>query len=299
MECLLALSGVAGAAAAGAAPAAPDDDAVRNAMASSFAMPFGQFLDGTAEESLSLRLAFDMPMAAAQAAVVGSGNNGGPPSSPTLQLGLKYVPLASWFLSVNFARYVRPALQKPWNPDFTYVFGYDDWHPYTFSAQYANYGGNRLRPDASRGERRTTFLAGSWSAAFKFPMPEALNDIVLIDPEHTVGCAAGLSFTPRYSDLASNSVKSNKRSASFGCKYGFAGYWYFNFAVSKALVKSQKQPWDPDYTYGFGYADWHPGTLSIQYNNYSGNRFPWNPPSPGTGRFRNGSITLGIGFTFN
>jgi hypothetical protein len=44
-----------------------------------------------------------------------------------------------------------------------------------------------------------------------------------------------------------------------------------------------------------GYFDWHPGTWSVQYNNYSGNRFPWNPKSPQTGRLKDGSISISIG----
>ena len=282
--------------------AAEEGDAVQKGIASSFATPLGQLLDGTADESLSVRLAVDVPMVVLQpgsaGAGTGAGRQGTPPSSPTLQLGLKYVPLTSWFLAANFLRYVRPNLQKTWNPDFTYAFGYDDWHPYTFSAQYANYGGNRLQPDSGKGEQRTDFMGGTWNAAFKFPLPESLNDLFLISAENSIGCATGVSLTPRYTDSASNSVRNFKRTAALGCKYSFAGNWYFNFSINKFLVKSQQQPWDPDFTYGFGYSDWRPGTLSVQYNNYSGNRFAWHTPSPGTGRFSNGSITFSTSFAF-
>ena len=280
--------------------AAEEGDALRNGIASSFATPFGQLLDGTADESLSIRVAADVPMGVLQpgSANTGAGSQGTPQSSPTLQVGLKYVPLTSWFFAANFLGYARPNLQKPWNPDFTYAFGYDDWHPYTFSAQYANFGGNRLRPDSAKRERRTDFMSGTWNAAFKFPLPESLNNLFLIGPDDSIGCTIGVSLTPRYTDLASNSVRKLKRTAALGCKYSFAGNWYFNFSANKFLVKSQQQPWDPDFTYGFGYSDWHPGTLSVQYNNYSGNRFGWHTPSPGTGRFRNGSITFSTSFAF-
>jgi hypothetical protein len=56
--------------------------------------------------------------------------------------------------------------------------------------------------------------------------------------------------------------------------------------------KEQQQPWNPDFTYGFGYFDWHPGQLSIQYNNYSGNRFSSSEQAKGTGKFNNGSISI-------
>jgi hypothetical protein len=56
--------------------------------------------------------------------------------------------------------------------------------------------------------------------------------------------------------------------------------------------KTQQQPWNPDYTYGFGFFDWHPGTISVQYNNYSGNRFKLSDRAAGTGHFQNGSISV-------
>jgi hypothetical protein len=239
-----------------------------------------------------------VPLKAKQVTALSSGLQGEPASSPTLALNLKYVPLTSWFVAATFVKYLRSDLQKPWNPDFTYVFGYDDWHPYTFSAQYSNYGGNRLSPDRSKKERHTTFNAGSWNVSFKFPLPEVLHSLFLISEDDAVGCSVGANYTARYSDAASNTVMKNKRTAALGCKYAFSNNWYFNFAVPQYLVKKQKQPWDPDYTYGFGYFDWHPGTWSIQYNNYSGNRFPWNPKSPNTGRFKDGSISISIGMTW-
>jgi len=68
--------------------------------------------------------------------------------------------------------------------------------------------------------------------------------------------------------------------------------FYANITFYCYLFPKQQQPWDPDFTYGFGYFDWHPDTISIQYNNYSGNRFPWKKTSPGTGSFTNGGFTI-------
>ena len=41
-----------------------------------------------------------------------------------------------------------------------------------------------------------------------------------------------------------------------------------------------------------GYFDWKPGTISIQYNNYSGNRFHSSERAKGTGEFLNGSLSI-------
>jgi hypothetical protein len=270
------------------ASAEPDaENEVWKGVFSSFSTPLGKLVDGSAEESLSYRLAFDLP---ADNSTLSLG--GGPAKSSTVQFGLKYVPLTSWFLNVNLLKYLQPDIQKPWNPDFTYSFGYDDWRPYTFSAQYSNNGGNRFQPDIAKKERRTDFMSGGLNVSFKFPMPKFIHPLLALDEEDAVGCSVGMNLSPHFTDLATNSVQNNKKTMTLGCKYALPSNWYFNFSLAKFVSKEQQQPWDGDYTYGFGYFDWHPGSWSFQYNNYSGNRFPWHTKVPGTGRFKDGSFTL-------
>jgi len=283
-------------AAAVAAPAA--DDEVWKGINSSFNTPLTSFLDGTAEESVSVRASFDLPLKPPSSSPVGSGRQGEPGSSPTVSVGFKYVPLTSWFLAMNFIKFVKPERQFAWHPDFTYAFGYDDWRPYTLSLQYANFGGNRLNPDKSRGEVRTRFSEGTWTLGFKFPMPSALEPYFLLQPDHAVGCNLGLNYTPRYADAATNSTLSGKRTITLGCKYSLPNNWYATMAATHYPNRGQQQPWNGDFTYGFGYFDWRPGSWSIQYNNYSGNRFPWRDRVEGTGRLRDGSLSLSTSRNF-
>jgi hypothetical protein len=276
--------------AAMAAPVAENE--VWKGVFSSFATPLDSLINGTAEESLSWRASFDLPMAPGSSPGAGAGTSGTASKSATIGLGLKYVPLTSWFFAANFSHYIRPELQKAWNPDFTYAFGYDDWRPYTLSAQYANYGGNRLRPNEAKGEKYTYFQRGTWNVGFKFPLPEMLESVLLRDADDAMGCNTGFNYTPEWVDGATNSTRSAKRTLALGCKYSLKNNLYVNFGLTKFLKKGQQQPFDPDYTYGFGYFDWRPGAWSIQYNNYSGNRFPWKTRSKGTGTFRDGSISI-------
>jgi hypothetical protein len=200
--------------------------------------------------------------------------------------------LTSWYASVNFYQYLSPANREPWNPDFTYAFGYDDWHPYTLSLSYSNYGGNLLNPNKAKGQKITEFSEGTWSLGYKFPMPDFLEDFVLFDSVDSVGCSTSYNHTRTYTDLKSGGKLHNKKSIALGCKYAFENNWYFNFSLVSYPNKEQQQPWDPDYTYGFGYFDWRPGSYSIQYNNYSGNRYPWRTNTAGSGRLKDGSITI-------
>ena len=278
------------------------DQEIQKALKSSFSLPLEDLFAKDEEEEwknlfdgLSVTFGANHPLT--EATLPGEGTEGDRTlPSNTYSMSLKYSPISYWFASVSFVGYQFPELQQSWNPDFTYCFGYNDWHPYTLSLTYCNYGGNRLNP--GEGERYTDFDTGGWTLGWKFPLPKKWQKPLLIDPDGSIGCNIGVSYVRSFVDAATNESRSHKRKLSLGCKYTIWGWWYLNFAVNYYPIPEQKQPWDPDFTYGFGYFDWHPGTFSLQYNNYSGNRFPWNDRANGTGTFKNGSISLTWSWVF-
>ena len=97
---------------------------------------------------------------------------------------------------------------------------------------------------------------------------------------------------PRYTDFRTGDERAAKKSLSLGCRYTRAEGWFGEFALYAWPSRGQQQPWDPDFTYGFGYEDAGPGRLTVKYNNYSGNRFPGRDRGPGEGTFRSGSVSL-------
>ena len=222
----------------------------------------------------------------------GSGSEGERATNATFSASLKWKPLGNWFASITLNEYLEPELQRPWNPDFSYVFGYDDWRPYTLSFVYANYGGNRLNPDRANGEHRTRFEQGGFTLAWKLAVPQSAQRWLAVHSTGGLSGSVGVTAVPRYFDLASGETRHWKRSVHLSFKYNIYEWWYINATLVWYPDGSQQQPWDPDFTWGFGYFDWHPGTITVQYNNYSGNRFPWNDHVPGTGRFRDGSISV-------
>lgn len=239
---------------------------------------------------IRLRLGFDYPLRTDQEDTVGTGTQGAPAVSPTLQAEVRVNPVSYWFAGITFYRYLYEDRQQPWNPDFTYTFGYDDWHPNTFSLVYGNYSGNRLNPEPD--ETHSRFRQGTWSAGYKFRLPEPIDALLKADEKHEIGCNVNASVTPRYSDLRTSSMKKYKRSLSLGCRYMLPNNLYANLTAFYYPDRAQQQPWDPDFTYGFGYFDWRPGTITIQYNNYSGNRYPWRDGESGQGGFRRGSVSI-------
>src|SRR6185312_9350371 len=75
----------------------------------------------------------------------GAGGNGSRvSSSPTANLNLRYEPVQSWFASLTVYKYLDERRRQPWNPDFTYSFGFDDYRPYTFGLFYSNYSNSRF-----------------------------------------------------------------------------------------------------------------------------------------------------------
>jgi hypothetical protein len=225
---------------------------------------------------------------------VGNGDNGvAAPTSPALRLDLRYQPAGYWFADVTLHQYLDKGNRKPWDPDFTYSLGYDDWHPYTFSLFYSNYTNNRFDP--AEGDPVSRLSKGTVSAGYKAPLPKAIARQLLLNPSLTIDCRFNLHVTPRF-DRQDGGTGSWKRAAGLGCRYPVTPHIYLDF--NAFAWDHGQQPWDPDFTYGFGFFDYRSDRLSIQYSNYSGNRFPWRGSNAGTGRFKNGGLSLSWSHAF-
>jgi hypothetical protein len=243
---------------------------------------------------LSVRLALDVPLRGAGETAAGQGAQGSPPGSPTVQLGARWRPVAGepWFVQANLLGYLRPRRQQPWNPDFTYGFGYEDFQPGRWSFVYANYSGTRLSPDRARGEGRSNFRQGTWSAVYRFALPGPLHEALLVGDGDASLCHASANHTPRYTTSGSPSLARGKRWFGLGCRYTRPEGWFAHLDVMAWPQRREQQPWDPDYTYGFGTRLPQLPQLVVQYTNYSGNRWPGRDRGAGQGQLRSGSVTV-------
>ncbi len=233
-------------------------------------------------------LGFSCPLQAVEAKGV-SGQRNKNFQKYVASVSIKYNPISYWFFNTTF--YYYPKGRNPWDPDFSYSFGYDDWHPYTLSLVYSNYGPNRLHP-TQKGERFTRFAEGTFSLGWKFTVPKNIEKLFIVHPSGGIIGSINYNVTPRYFDLATLSKKHWKETFSITLKYTIYKWWYITVTYYYYPHPEQQQPWDPDYTYSFGYFDWHPGTIAIQYSNYAGNRYPWRKRGPGTGKFKSGYISI-------
>lgn len=252
--------------------------------------------DGADRAGLSLRLTFNLPLQSLSG-VAGRGVQGSPPGSPTAQAQLRWTPWPgrAWFFQASVLRYLNASRQQAWEPDFTYAFGYEDWRPGTFMAVYSNESGNRFNPDAAGGGRRFNFNRGVWSVGYKFALPGVLEPMLLRGDGDASVCSARLLLTPRYVEAATGAEARNKTAAALGCRYTHTAGWFAHLTTFAYPRSGQQQPWDPDFTYGFGLAGGMLEPFTLEYGNYSGNRFPGRDRSPGQGSWRNGSVSLSWG----
>lgn len=213
-------------------------------------------------------------------------------SAPSITQTVSYNPISAWKASISFIHRLTEADNAPWEGDFVYSFGYSDWRPYTLSLMYSNFGANRLSPDYSSGEKITTFELGTLTLGWKFPVHPSVFRRFALTESSAMGCTLSYGWTPRWQGLDTGGLVRDKHKTSLGCKYTIWGSFYTSFALNYFPKRGQQQPWDADYTYGFGYFDWRTGTFSVQYNNYSGNRFPWRKQPRATGRFKNGGLSV-------
>lgn len=268
------------------------DNAIGEGISSSFAVPVDELLrrehDSPVAElldGLTVTPALNLPLARDQAGAQTNGAQGS--ASPTASLSLRYQPAGYWFAQASMYKYLDTDRRAPWNPDFTYSFGYDDWHPYTLSLVYSNYANNRFSP--RKGDPVSPITHGTLTLGWKAPMPKRLSRLLLADDEQTIDCRMGLNTSPRF-DLEDGSAGSWKTYANVGCRYPFTSRLYVDLNLF-AYARGQ-QPWDPDFTYAFGLFDYRSNRFSIQYANYSGNRFPGRKRSPRSGRFADGGISI-------
>ena len=258
---------------------------------SSFAFPVRDLLIRKHEtefrdlfDGLTIAPGLQLPLSARS---VGAGGTGTRTSgSSALTLDLRYMPVGYWFAQVELIAYLEPSKRAPWNGDFTYSFGYDDYHPYTLSLIYSNYAENRFDPRP--GNPITRLDRGTISLGWKVPLPARIASALLFNKQLGINCRVGVNSSPRY-DREDGSVGEWKGSANLGCHYPFTSLYFVD--LNLFTYWHGQQPWDPDYTYSFGLADYRSGRFSVVYSNYSGNRYPGRRNTK-TGAFRDGGLSL-------
>lgn len=178
-------------------------------------------------------------------------------------------------ISVNatfFADFNRAAAAR-WVSDFTYSVGRYHWRPNKLNFGYENYQNNKYTDNADQLAEK--FMEGYYFLSYNIALPDVLQRLTRIDSTSSVRISPLLRFAFRYRDEFERVHYEGKPTAGITARWTMfwniyiegGAYYYFD-PVFRQL------PWDPDYTYGFGYFDYRAFRISLTYGNWAVNRWP-------------------------
>lgn len=181
-------------------------------------------------------------------------------------------------LNTNFLYSFNKKAEAPWTSDFSYSFGRFNWRSNTFSYGYKNYENNHYSDNISTLANK--FWLGTFFGSYIHDMPEKLLKYIRIDHTTNIKFDLSLNYAPKYRDINGNLLGGGafdgKSWSSLAARYTLFRNIYVECAVNYFLNPEHKQPWDPDYVYGFGYFNYRAFRICLTYGNWAVNKFPWN-----------------------
>jgi len=179
--------------------------------------------------------------------------------------------------NTTFYKDFNPAASARWTSNYTYSLGRYHWKPNKFNYGYENYLNNRYGDNFKTfGDK---FMEGYYFVSYGQTLPDKLMQRIKIDESTNFKITYFARYAIKYKDkfeVMHGGLSSGKLALGAGFRYSILRNIYVESAVYAYPEEVKKQPWDPDYTYGFGYFDWRSFRLSITYGNWAVNRFPWN-----------------------
>jgi len=194
-------------------------------------------------------------------------------------LSLFFSPAKYFFATAFLSKTLNNKHNKYYEPDFSYSFGYANWHQNTFGLVYSNYADNKFNPTGKKD--RFNFSEGTWDFSYK----NKFKDIYL---------NADLEFIPKGSKTYL-SLKASKKIKKFLFSAKFKHYLHNNqdqvtlsargFVYKKIYASAsvylyshmgRQSSNDPDYAFSIGWKDTRKGKMSIMLSNYyTPTRFGW------------------------
>ncbi len=204
----------------------------------------------------------------------------------TLSFGLSY-NYNKFF--VSFSAHKR-SYRQPWNPQFTYSLGYQNWNPYSFSLYYTDDSDNN-RFGLKSAKAFTNPEGGMISAEYKFLYPYFFGRPNKADINEKWRGAISVDTTPMYKDFR-GLKKRWKTQFDLSVSYNPTPALSFHLTMLQYL-KNQKLPWNSDFSYGVSYIiPLDTGALSLEYSNYGTTLYPWRKKHANFLAFKDGSISI-------
>ncbi len=198
-----------------------------------------------------------------------------------------------WQVRLIFLADMHSGPDKPkWLSNLYYAAGNYEWRNKHFFYGYENYQPNRFDGSYNLLEnmKRGFFFVG-----YNYDLLAKKSPLKL-DATSQIRLIPFVRYQPEYTDRFGKQVMGHhKITLGTSARYTIWHHIYVEGAVFFYPVTGSVLPWDPDYTYGFGYFDWHHFTLDFSYGNWIANRFPWHVKEM-KNDFSNGEFKLGLRF---
>jgi hypothetical protein len=171
----------------------------------------------------------------------------------------------------------NPRASARWTSNYTYSVARYSWKPGKFNYGYENYINNRYKDNIR--EMGNKFLEGYYFISYSHNFPEMRMQKIKLDETSNIRINYFVRYSIKYRE-PDNSIHGGLDNGKLMLGSGFRYTIFKKIYVESALYyypeEYKKQPWDPDYSYGFGYFDYRSFRISASYGNWAVNRFPWN-----------------------
>jgi hypothetical protein len=178
-----------------------------------------------------------------------------------------------------------------WIGDYSFSVGRYNWRSRRLNFGYEDYGNHKYYDNFKTFANK--FLEGYFYASYNHA-PKKLNKWIRIDSTTSLRFVYFSRYSVNFRDENEQyrgGFFNGKPTGGISMRFTM----FLNIYVESAVylyLPGRKQPWDPDYTYGFGYFDWRAFRVSFTYGNWAINRFPWNKTKYGRYGFMDGNFRV-------
>jgi hypothetical protein len=180
-------------------------------------------------------------------------------------------------LSVNatfFYDFNRQAAAR-WISDFTYAIGRYHWRPHKLNFGYENYQNNKYDDDLNTLLQKAK--EGYFFVSYNLPLPRFIDKMIRLDNSSSLRISPLMRWAFAYRTPDEKRHFDGKPTAGVTARWTIVWNLYVEGGAYYYFTPQFVQlPWDPDYSYGFGYFDWRSFRLSLTYGNWAVNRWPGN-----------------------
>jgi hypothetical protein len=184
--------------------------------------------------------------------------------------------LEEFSLNATFYKDFNPKAAARWTSNYTYSIARYNWNPNKINFGYENYINNRYSDDLKTFGNK--FQEGYYFISYNQGLSDSLLNKIRLDNSTDLKLIYFLRYAVKYrtaDEKLRGGLFTGKPTLGVSCR--FTVFWriYLESAIY-FYPANKKAPWDPDYSYGFGYFDWRSFRISLTYGNWAVNRFPGN-----------------------